>query len=52
MKIAKKQAKEYLVQAFRGLPKRQRNNLLFHVEAGTAILCGNKANLWANEDAG
>jgi hypothetical protein len=37
---------ETLVRAFRGLTKRQRGNLLWHVEKGTKILCGSETNMW------
>ena len=39
-KMTKKQAKKMLVESFKRLPKRDRDRLLYHVQKGTKILCG------------
>lgn len=41
-----------LATAFRALSSRQRANLLWHAEQGTTILCGEKANSWADGKGG
>ena len=40
--VTKAQAKKILVQAFKALPKADRDRLLWHVEEGTHICCGKR----------
>jgi len=51
--MTKAQAKKILVQAFRALPKADRDRLLWHVEEGTHICCGKKeADLYTDGHGG
>ena len=44
--LSQSEAKRVLVEAFKRLPKRNRENLLFHLTAGTPICCGKVAWQW------
>ena len=43
---------EVLTRAFRALTAEQRANLLWHVNAGTPILCGDQSDVWTDGNGG
>jgi hypothetical protein len=43
---------ETLVQAFRALPKRDRRRLMWHVEHGTDICCGQNTYMYSDGRGG
>lgn len=50
--MTKLRAKRILVAAFKALPKRDRDRLLWHAVAKTAICCGKKWSLFADGKGG